>query len=250
MIEAVLFDLAGTLVNFRDLKIAAILTEGAQGSYAHLLQLGVKLPEFNRYRKAHARAFQQRYLWSAIRRRDFSFMDVMIQVLRRFSIVVPDGQYQTLAWMWYRPVLRHASVDAGVISTLDQLRDHGIKLAIISNTCVPAHCMDQHLQRENLLQYFPTRIYSSSTFYRKPHRKIFDTALEQLGVTPARAAFVGDRLQTDIRGARRVGMQTIWKTGLPQAQTRRRPQADLIIHQIADLPRIFPELRITNWRYA
>ncbi len=231
-----LFDLAGTLVNFRHLRVAALLAQGAQSTYAHLQQLGVELPGFHRYRLAHQRAFKQRYVWSAICRKDFSFMDVMIQVLQRCSIAVPADQYRTLAWMWYRPVVRLAYVDAGVASTLDQLKDQGIKLAIVSNTCVPAHCMDQHLEQEKLLQYFPIRIYSSTTLYRKPHRNIFDAALQQLAVTPERAAFVGDRLQTDIRGARRVGMRTIWKTAIPAVKTTRRHQADLVIHRIADLP--------------
>jgi putative hydrolase of the HAD superfamily len=242
VIEAVLFDLANTLVNFHDLKIAAILMEGAQGTYAHLRQLGVAVPDFQRYRLAHERAFKQRYVWSAICGRDFNFMVVMSEVLRRYAIALPEGHYQTLAWMWYRPVVRHAYVEAGVAWAMEELRGRNIKLAIISNTCVPAHCMDQHLAREKLLPYFPIRIYSSTTCYRKPHRKIFEAALEQLGVTPERAAFVGDQLQTDIRGARRVGMATIWKTAAPEAKATRRHQADLVIHRIADLPGILTRL--------
>ncbi len=243
MIDAVLFDLADTLVNFHDLKLTTTLAEGARDTYKHLQNLAVALPEFTRYRNAHLWAFKRRYLWSAMRRRDFTFMDVIIQVLGRFSIDLPIGEYETLAWLWYRPFTRRAYVDAGVAWALDQLKALGIKLAVVSNTCVPAHCMDQHLQRENLLQYFPIRIYSSMTLYRKPHRRIFDTALQQLNVAPEKAAFVGDRLQTDIRGARRLGMLTIWKPTAQWTSSLRLHCADHVIRRIADLPHILTELR-------
>ncbi len=246
MIDAVLFDLADTLVNFRDLKLTPTLKEGAHDTYKHLQNLAVGLPEFTRYRNAHLWAFKRRYLWSAMRGRDFTFMDVMIQVLGRFSIDLPMGEYETLAWLWYRPIARRAYVDAGVAWALDRLKALGIKLAIVSNTCVPAHCMDQHLQRENLLQYFPIRVYSSTTLYRKPHRRIFDTALQQLNVEAERAAFVGDRLQTDIRGARRLGMRTIWKPTARWSASLRLHHADHVIRRIADLPHILTELRLAG----
>ena len=249
-VDAVLFDLANTLVNFSSLKVAAILTEGAQDTYAHLQQLGVPLPAFRRYRLAHARAFKQKYVCSAIRGRDFDFTQIMIQVLRRFHIIVPDNRYRTLAWMWYRPAAMRSYVQADVGSTLEQLKNQGIKLAIVSNTCVPPHCLDQHLEWVNLLQYFPIRVYSSTTLYRTPHRKIFDVALDQLGVAPGRAIFVGDQLQTDIRGARRVGMRTIWMPASPRTRTTRRRRADFVIRRIADVPRLLPEVRFMNWRSA
>jgi FMN phosphatase YigB (HAD superfamily) len=44
---------------------------------------------------------------------------------------------------------------------------------------------------------------------RKPRPEIFHLALDELGVKPERALFVGDRLVADIRGARDVGMRTV-----------------------------------------
>jgi len=43
----------------------------------------------------------------------------------------------------------------------------------------------------------------------KPESTCFELALEKLGVSAARAAAVGDRLDTDIEGGRRAGMHTI-----------------------------------------
>jgi HAD superfamily hydrolase (TIGR01450 family) len=44
----------------------------------------------------------------------------------------------------------------------------------------------------------------------KPHRPIFEMALERLRCPPDRAAMVGDSLATDIAGGRGAGMFTVW----------------------------------------
>jgi 4-nitrophenyl phosphatase len=44
----------------------------------------------------------------------------------------------------------------------------------------------------------------------KPHRPIFEMALERIGCRPAEAAMVGDSLATDVAGGRGVGMFTVW----------------------------------------
>ena len=43
----------------------------------------------------------------------------------------------------------------------------------------------------------------------KPQPEIFLQALQQLGVDPANAMFVGDRLEADVQGAANVGMTTV-----------------------------------------
>ena len=44
----------------------------------------------------------------------------------------------------------------------------------------------------------------------KPHRPIFEMALERLGCRAEEAAMVGDSLATDVAGGRAVGMTTVW----------------------------------------
>jgi putative hydrolase of the HAD superfamily len=54
-------------------------------------------------------------------------------------------------------------------------------------------------------------VYSCDVGYRKPHRRIFETALEQLGVQPHEAVFIGDSYHADIAGAERIGLRAIWR---------------------------------------
>ena len=52
----------------------------------------------------------------------------------------------------------------------------------------------------------------SPTVIGKPSRHLFEMALVQMDSTPAKTAMLGDRLETDILGGRRVGLKTILVT--------------------------------------
>jgi len=50
------------------------------------------------------------------------------------------------------------------------------------------------------------------TLIGKPERWLFDAALAQLGLPPSQALMIGDRLDTDIRGAQQLGMPAVLVT--------------------------------------
>ncbi len=104
---------------------------------------------------------------------------------------------------------------------------------MVSNTFVAGAIHDRHLDRHGLLELLPVRIYSSDVGYRKPDRRIFGFALDQLGVSPREAMFVGDLVKTDIVGARRLGMTTVLKQPWGTARSHRR--ADYVIRQMSEL---------------
>lgn len=73
----------------------------------------------------------------------------------------------------------------------------------------------------------------------KPARAFFALALSQLGAEPARAAMVGDDVESDVLGAMRAGLRGVLvRTGKYREETARRadPQPNAIIDSIADLP--------------
>jgi FMN phosphatase YigB (HAD superfamily) len=61
-------------------------------------------------------------------------------------------------------------------------------------------------------RYFtpPSIIDSDSLKVRKPHKRIFQTALQQLHVTSKQAVMVGDSWRNDIEGALSVGLDAVW----------------------------------------
>lgn len=245
MIQAILFDLGDTIIDFGVGRAEAepLFRRGAKLTYEHLVASGRSMGTFKRYFRAHYRCMQRAYVWSKIRRRDFSYGSVLRKVAGRLKLHVSEHEFQELAWLWYQPILQASHIDAGVRGMLEQLRSAGTKLAIVSNTVVPGHCLDRHLEQEGLLEFFPIRVYSSDTRYRKPHPRIFQIALEKVGAKPERTVFVGDLLQTDIVGARRSGMKTIWKPARHAKHAHPgKHKPDLIIRRITQLPEVLPQI--------
>ena len=80
--------------------------------------------------------------------------------------------------------------------------------------------------------------------YRKPHPRIFEIALNLIGVPAARTLFIGDLLKTDIRGAKNAGMHTVWKPARKHLQNDilpplpRRHGADHAIPKVTHLPAV------------
>jgi FMN phosphatase YigB (HAD superfamily) len=68
----------------------------------------------------------------------------------------------------------------------------------------------------------------------KPDPRIFQSALDELGVTPADALFVGDSLPRDMAGARAMGMRHIWLAGDAAPAIPCCP-GDRVLRSLADL---------------
>ena len=97
-------------------------------------------------------------------------------------------------------------VAPGTRSMLAELKRRGLKLAVISN-------WDQRLplllERLDLADPFDTFAISAIVGAEKPHPRIFETALEALGVAAESALHVGDSRRDDVEGADGVGMQAL-----------------------------------------
>ena len=247
MIEAVLFDLGDTIIDFGVGRPQAevLFRQGAKLTYDYLLNHRRELPPFDRYFKVHYRIMSRAYLWSRISRRDFSYQDVLWRAARKLQLNLSPEDLHLLARLWYQPINDTSAIDAGVRPMFEDLRRAGTRMGIVSNTLVPAHCLDQHLADEGILEFFPVRVYSSFVRYRKPHPRIFEIALSQIGVPANRTLFVGDLLTTDIAGAKRAGMRTIWKPArnltkpaVPPRGARQTP--DFVIPKVTALLEALP----------
>ncbi|MBN2304259.1 MAG: HAD family hydrolase [Anaerolineae bacterium] len=99
-----------------------------------------------------------------------------------------------------------------VPEVLPQLRAYGLELGIVTNASAPMTYRDRELRALDLLDYFPTcRVSAADVGYIKPHRSIFDRALDILGIRASEAVFVGDSLEADIKGAQGIGMLAVWR---------------------------------------
>ena len=88
--------------------------------------------------------------------------------------------------------------------------NHGIKLGIVTNASQPMSMRDKEVENHGLMPYFPhCRLAAADAGYLKPHPRIFELALEQLGTKPGETIFIGDSPVPDIAGAQDAGMKAI-----------------------------------------
>lgn len=95
-----------------------------------------------------------------------------------------------------------------VIPTLQDLRDAGLKLAIISNWDTP---LDPLTERLGIAGYFDAIVASHDVRVKsaKPDPHIFNYALAAVGISAEEVVHVGDTYAADIVGARNVGIRPI-----------------------------------------
>jgi FMN phosphatase YigB (HAD superfamily) len=99
------------------------------------------------------------------------------------------------------------------LEVLPYLRQQDLKLGLVTNAYQPIRLRERELTAFGLMDYLiECRISAADVGYLKPHSVIFETALEQLGVRPEEAIFVGDSAEADIVGAQQAGMRGVWRT--------------------------------------
>jgi len=210
-IRGILFDLGDTLLDFAPVDIRVMFEAGARLAYEYLQGLGQPVPSFAKFHRKQLWAIRWSYLKSRVTRREFNSLELIGRVGKSMGHDLTDEQMAHLAWLWYEPLSRCASVEAGLGDLLHAFRDAGLTLGLVSNTFVPAEVLDKHLRQEGLLEFFPVRVYSCEVRYRKPSPEVFRIALERTGLEPSQALFVGDSLQADIDGANRAGLVSVLK---------------------------------------
>jgi len=119
-----------------------------------------------------------------------------------------------------------------VPAVLEQLR-HKYKLGVISNFALPPG-VKKTLERFDLAKFFDVILISGEIGWRKPSPRIFQKALESLGVSASETVFVGDSPILDVEGAKNVGMRTVL-VRKSLAEKRETGNPDAVISELDEL---------------
>jgi putative hydrolase of the HAD superfamily len=102
-----------------------------------------------------------------------------------------------------RPLLKPRP---GTLETLAELRRRGYALGLIT---VCSEDVERLWEETPFADMFDAAVFSCSVGLRKPDPRIYHLALDELGVDPGEAIFVGDGANDELAGAERVGMRAV-----------------------------------------
>lgn len=123
----------------------------------------------------------------------------------------------------------------GAIEAVQQLREMGLKLALITN----GQAMTQRKKVDvfELELLFDTVLIEGELGYGKPEPRVYERALKDLGAQARETWMVGDNLEWEVGVPQSMGMGGVWVDwkgeGLPK-ETGIKP--DLMIRSVAELP--------------
>jgi 2-haloalkanoic acid dehalogenase type II len=103
----------------------------------------------------------------------------------------------------------HAGLEAypDVLETLETLRSMGVKTGIVTNGF--RYDYERILEMLDLAGYFDVVVGADTCGVSKPDGRIFLHAVDELGVEPGEAVFVGNEYKYDYVGARGAGLKPL-----------------------------------------
>lgn len=132
-------------------------------------------------------------------------------------------------------------IAAGVPEALEELY-HIAPLVIVSDTMFsPGKVLRNYLKKKKLFNYFRYFVFSDEIGVSKPHHRTFEKALAITGTPPHESVHIGDIEQTDITGARNMGMKTILYTGVSSSDED-QTTADFVCHNWHEIPNLIQSL--------
>jgi putative hydrolase of the HAD superfamily len=228
--RAVTFDFWGTLY---------------QNAYAHqerLELLGSVLERHNQVRamdELEAAYSHARSVWDRVWRdqqRSISIDRWLEELLGHLDVRLPGEAERRLGETIESVYLRGDDPRPvpGVREVLPSLSER-YRLGLISDTgLTPGRVLRQIMHRDELLSYFEALTFSDELGAAKPQPEPFLRTLDVLGVAAPEAVHIGDLPETDLRGARWVGMKAILFLGVSNREDG-RDLADAVFEDYDEL---------------
>lgn len=189
-IRAVIFDLDNTLYDERDYLLEAY------HNIARCLSKRYFLEEHEIYRKLVKDSIKKTSMYSRLFNDLLDDLGLDQQILPSLLEIFVDTK-------------TNLKLRATAEKLLDYLKEHGVKLGLLTNGTVKAQINKVCLL--GIEGYFDVIVYSRELGreYEKPSPNAYIMILNKLGVQPEDSICIGDNPYTDFWGAKRLGMLTV-----------------------------------------
>lgn len=145
------------------------------------------------------------------------------------GVTLDDGLLREITPPLFATEVDRLVVADGSVEAVRELHELGIRIGCVTNTLADAATIRLMLQNHGFEPYMQSVVVSSQEGYRKPHPRLFEKALRELGVPPGDSLFVGDSPYHDVGGAKALGMRAVlttqyvdrpWIQGVPEPDAR------------------------------
>ncbi|MEO6797201.1 MAG: HAD family hydrolase [Candidatus Dormibacter sp.] len=241
-LKAVLFDYGHTLIHFDERPHSALISAYQQVNRLLAETISAEIPRaevlIERVSKVVDDAIQQDYALG--HPEEVEIAEIYDRALRALGLELQPEVIERVMEIEQDGWLNSVHPGPDVVSTLEWLRQAGLRLGIVSNAAYRPNLMRRQVSALQLAPYFMALTFSSAVGIRKPDPRIYRDALRQLGVDAAETLFVGDRVKEDVQGPKALGMRAVllreWR------QEEDLGVADFVIERLRELPAIVGSL--------
>lgn len=204
MLEAIIFDLYLTLIDLSKAKPEYL----HRAAWRTLRNLGHSL-DYGRFVETVEKVYQK---WRKYRVENLVEVNQRLwwfEILRKMEIRANPHIVEEIVQERHRVFGERITLYDDVEDVLKLLKKQNRHLVIVSNSSDGFFARDD-IKHLGLDQYIDLIVMSGDLDSRKPDPKIFRHTLNILDVRPNQSVIVGDDLEADIRGAKNVGMYSIY----------------------------------------
>ncbi len=232
VVRAVLFDMFDTLMIIE--KDHAFYTPSIRSAYDFLVAHGVNV-EFPVFEKAYKEARDALFAKADAKLEEPHFNLRIAGALEKlgYSHDASSELVTGTTNAFCEGFMKFVRLDEHAKSVLRKLHFR-YKLGIVSNYPIP-ECVLRLLDREGLTHFFNAVVVSGAVNRRKPSPDIYRRALDILGERADETVFVGDTVDADVQGPKKLGMKTVFIERRFQKEVE-VVCPDQIIKSLNDLP--------------
>ncbi len=197
--ETLLFDLDGTLLDFRLAETNAL--ENLREAMDNPLP-----PE--EFRKIYHKVNDA--IWLELEQGFITGKELKTERFRRFSRDLPSSRDpEELSEMYLHYLGKESHFYPGAVSLITELAEAGYAMGVITNGL--SGVQKNRLDRREFQLNFTSFTISEDVGYAKPSREIFEIVSENMGVPLSeKVLIIGDSLTSDIAGGIQAGISTCW----------------------------------------
>jgi putative hydrolase of the HAD superfamily len=204
-VKAIIFDFIGTLTNVKNYS----LEDSKTNLYKAIVEAG-----FNISAESFLKAYSQSHeKYRIVRYQELVEVTNAIWISEAlnnlgFKTNPEDTRIKTAVNVFFEDYLDSLELRPCVKKLLSKISVE-YKLGLVSNfTYAPV--IYAGIRKLGINQFFNAVLVSEEVGWRKPNTKIFEEALRRLGATAREVVYVGDSPLEDIKGAKAVGMKTVF----------------------------------------